>query len=406
MSGECCLQFASAVIAKKRADKITTLAKLSTPTTSAVSSPSLSVSLPSHFLQTKRTTSGGERVPVWLMRQAGRYMADFRKYSDKIPFRERSETPEIALELSLQPWRAFRPDGVIMFSDILTPLPALGVEFDVVKGRGPVISSPLRSLEQVAALRTLDDPASSLPFVAPVLQALRSEVGNASTVLGFVGTPWTLAAYAVEGKADKHCMETKKMMRRDPELLHSILEKLSEAMAVYVVHQIDSGAQVVQLFDSWAHHLSPGQYAEFSMPYSEKVIAAVKRARPDAPLILHANGGTGKLDQLCKTGADVVGLDWSTSMRAARAEAGDGATLAGNVDPMELFGGEAAIARAVERCLIESDNSGSARGRHILNVGHGVAQGTPEEAVGIFCELARRSAATLAEKSKAAAVAA
>ena len=137
-------------------------------------------------------------------------MADFRKYSDKIPFRERSETPEIALELSLQPWRAFRPDGVIMFSDILTP--ALGVEFDVVKGRGPVISSPLRSLEQVAALRTLDDPASSLPFVAPVLQALRSEVGNASTVLGFVGTPWTLAAYAVEGKADKHCMETKKMM--------------------------------------------------------------------------------------------------------------------------------------------------------------------------------------------------
>ena len=327
-------------------------------------------------------------------------MADFRKYSDKIPFRERSETPEIALELSLQPWRAFRPDGVIMFSDILTPLPALGVEFDVVKGKGPVIQSPLRSREQAAALRALDDPAASLPFVAPVLQALRSEVGGESTVLGFVGTPWTLAAYAVEGKADKHCMETKKMMRRDPQLLHSILARLSDAMAVYVVHQLDAGAQVVQLFDSWAHHLSPEQYAEFSMPYSERVVAAVKAARPGAPLILHANGGTGKLDQLCRTGADVVGLDWSTSMRAARREAGDGATLAGNVDPMELFGGEAAIERAVERCLVEADNGGGARGRHILNVGHGVAQGTPEEAVGIFCELARRSAATLAEKSK------
>ena len=349
---------------------------------------------------------GGERVPVWLMRQAGRYMADFRKYSDKIPFRERSETPEIALELSLQPWRAFKPDGVIMFSDILTPLPALGVEFDVVKGKGPVISSPLRSREQVASMRPLDDPSSSLPFVAPVLQALRSEVGSASAVLGFVGTPWTLAAYAVEGKADKHCMETKKMMRRDPSLLHAILEKLADAMSAYVIHQIDSGAQVVQLFDSWAHHLSPEQYAEFSMPYSERVVSAVKAARPNSPLILHANGGTGKLDQLCRTKADVVGLDWSTSMRAARAEAGDGVTLAGNVDPMELFGGEAAISRAVERCLLEADNGGRARGRHILNVGHGVAQGTPEEAVGHFCELARRSAATLGEASKAAVVAA
>lgn len=329
------------------------------------------------------------------MRQAGRYMADFRKYSDKIPFRERSETPEIALELSLQPWRAFRPDGVIMFSDILTPLPALGVEFDVVKGRGPVISDPLRSKEQVEAMRPLEDPSTSLPFVAPVLKALRDEVGGASTVLGFVGTPWTLAAYSVEGKADKHCMETKKMMRRDPALLHSILGKLSDAMATYVVHQIDAGAQVVQLFDSWAHHLSPDQYAEFSAPYSEKVIAKVKAVRPNAPLILHANGGTGKLDILTKTAADVVGLDWSTTMAAARAQAGDGVTLAGNVDPMELFGGEAAIAKAVERCLLEADNAGRARGRHILNVGHGVAQGTPEEAVGIFCELARRSAATL-----------
>jgi len=339
------------------------------------------------------------------MRQAGRYMADFRKYSDKIPFRERSETPEIALELSLQPWRAFKPDGVIMFSDILTPLPALGVEFDVVRGKGPVIANPLRSEEQVAAMKPLDDPTSSLPFVAPVLQSLRSEVGNASTVLGFVGTPWTLAAYAVEGKADKHCMETKKMMRSNPVLLHSILEKLADAMAVYVVHQVDSGAQVVQLFDSWAHHLSPEQYAEFSMPYSEKVVSAVKAARPNSPLILHANGGTGKLDQLYETKADVVGLDWSTSMKAARSAAGDGRVLAGNVDPMELFGGEEAIARAVERCLVEADSSGKARGRHILNVGHGVAQGTPEEAVGHFCELARRSATTL-ERSEKAVVAA
>lgn len=322
-------------------------------------------------------------------------MADFRKYSDRIPFRERSETTDIAVELSLQPWRAFKPDGVIMFSDILTPLPALGIEFDVVKGKGPVIAAPLRSRDAVAALRPLGDPDASLPFIRPILSTLRQEVGTASTVLGFVGTPWTLAAYAVEGRADKHCMATKTMMRRDPALLHALLAHLTDALVAYVVHQVDCGAQVVQLFDSWAHHLSPSQFAEFSLQYAEKVIAGVRAVRPDTPLILHANGGTGKLGLLSASAADVVGLDWATSMADARATFGTSRTLAGNVDPMELFGGEAAIKAAVEACLVDADAGGAARGRHILNVGHGVAQGTPEEAVALFCELARGSAGVL-----------
>jgi uroporphyrinogen decarboxylase len=143
------------------------------------------------------------------MRQAGRYMAAFREYSDKYPFRMRSETPEIAIELSLQPWRAFRPDGVIFFSDILTPLPALGIEFDVIKGKGPVIAEPLRSMDALRALRTLDDPSSSLAFTGETLAALRREVDGQGTLLGFVGTPWTLAAYAMEGKADRDCKQTK-----------------------------------------------------------------------------------------------------------------------------------------------------------------------------------------------------
>jgi uroporphyrinogen decarboxylase len=143
------------------------------------------------------------------MRQAGRYMAAFREYSDKYPFRMRSETPDIAIELSLQPWRAFKPDGVIFFSDILTPLPALGIEFDVIKGKGPQIATPIRSLEQVKQLKPLDDPSSSLPFVHEILSSLRKEVDGQSTLLGFVGTPWTLAAYAMEGKADRDCKQTK-----------------------------------------------------------------------------------------------------------------------------------------------------------------------------------------------------
>ena len=352
------------------------------------------------------------------------------RYSDRIPFRERSETPDIAVELSLQPWRAFRPDGVIMFSDILTPLPALGVEFDVIKGKGPVIASPLRrragvgswggvgarrlpqpapvlpgrrppppplylpSHDAVAALRPLDDPDAALPFIRPILAALRADVGPDAAVLGFVGAPWTLAAYAVEGKADKHCMATKTMMRRDPAMLKRILEHLAAAMGTYVVHQIDCGAQAVQIFDSWAHHLSPAQYAEFSAPYSEMVVAAAKAARPGVPIILHANGGTGKHALLAATGADVVGLDWGTDMGEARAVYGAGRVLQGNVDPMELFGPDAAIEAAVEAC-VRAAASGGAAGRHILNVGHGVAQGTPEEAVGLFCDLARRSGAWL-----------
>lgn len=329
-----------------------------------------------------------ERTPVWLMRQAGRYMAAFREYSDRIPFRQRSETADIAIELSLQPWRAFRPDGVIMFSDILTPLPALGIEFDVIKGKGPVIETPIRSTDQVTSLRSMDDPDSTLPFVGETLRALRAEIDGQTTLLGFIGTPWTLAAYAVEGKADRHCRQTKSMMYNNPALLHAFLAHLSDALGDYACYQIESGAQVIQLFDSWAHHLSPEQFAEFSLPYAERVMARVRAQYPHVPLIFHGNGGTGKhtlLAQQCS--ADVVGLDWLCNMADARATFGKGRTLQGNVDPMILFGKEAAIRDAVTRCLVQGGPQ-----RHILNVGHGVVEGTPEESVALFCELARQSA--------------
>lgn len=327
-----------------------------------------------------------ERTPVWLMRQAGRYMAAFREYSDKYPFRMRSETPEIAIELSLQPWRAFRPDGVIFFSDILTPLPALGIEFDVIKGKGPVIATPVRSMDAVRALRTLDDPTTSLAFTGETLSALRREIDGQATLLGFVGTPWTLAAYAMEGKADRDCKQTKTIMLHHPAVLHAFLEHLTQALITYVGYQIESGAQVVQLFDSWAHHLSPSQFEEFSLPYANRVAEAVRAKYPHVPIIFHANGGTGKLEEMRASNADVIGLDWATTMRAAKAALGPDHKLQGNVDPMVLFGPHDAIEAEVNKVLLEAGPRG-----HILNVGHGVVQGTPEESVGWFCELARRS---------------
>jgi uroporphyrinogen decarboxylase len=366
-----------AVVARRAAD-----AASPTPATAAAAAPLL--------LRAARGEAV-ERTPVWLMRQAGRYMAAFREYSDKYAFRVRSETPEIAIELSLQPWRAFRPDGVIFFSDILTPLPAMGIEFDVVKGQGPRIADPVRDAARVAALRPLASPADQgLAFTGATLSALRGELaGTGATLLGFVGTPWTLAAYSVEGKADKECRQTKLMMAHAPATLHALLERLTESIIQYASYQVASGAQAVQLFDSWAHHLSPSQFAEFSLPYANRVAEALKARHPDVPVIFHANGGAGKLGLLGGGGcsADVVGLDWSVGMAAARRELGGGTMVVqGNVDPMLLFAPEDKLVAETEACLLAAGPRG-----HILNVGHGVPQGAPERGVAAFCEAARAS---------------
>ncbi len=188
--------------------------------------------------------------PVWVMRQAGRYMKVYRDLRQKYPsFRERSENPELAVEISLQPFHAFKPDGVIMFSDILTPLPGIGIPFDIVESKGPVFEYPVRTQVQVEALTPLD-PEASLSFVREILGTLRQEVGVQATVLGFVGAPWTLATYAIEGKSSKDYSIIKSMAFSEPKILHQFLEKLADAIAVYVRYQIDSGAQVVQMFDS------------------------------------------------------------------------------------------------------------------------------------------------------------
>lgn len=331
---------------------------------------------------------------MWLMRQAGRYMAAFREFSDKYPFRMRSETPDIAIELSLQPWHAFKTDGVIFFSDILTPLPAMGIEFDVIKGKGPRIAEPIRSFDQVKGLKPLVDPDQSLPFVNTILSTLRKEVdseGN-TALIGFIGTPWTLAAYSMEGKADRDNKQTKIIMMHQPQVLHSFLSFLADQLITYACYQIESGAQIIQLFDSWAHHLSPQQFQEFSMPYAERVIQGIRAKHPNVPVIFHANGGTGKLEFMGPLTADVIGLDWAVDMAVARDTLGRSVKVQGNVDPVILFGPQQGIKEAVHKCLRQAGAKG-----HILNVGHGVVQGTPEENVAYFCDLARNSASIFQE---------
>ncbi|WP_193199491.1 uroporphyrinogen decarboxylase [Nostoc sp. MG11] len=326
-----------------------------------------------------------DRPPVWMMRQAGRYMKAYRDLREKYPsFRDRSEIPEVAIEVSLQPWRAFQPDGVILFSDIVTPLPGLGIEMDIAEGKGPVIFSPIRTQEQIDRLRPLE-PEADLPFIKTILQALRQEVGNKSTVLGFVGAPWTLAAYAVEGKGSKTYSVIKNMAFSDPTTLHQLLAKLADAIAVYMRYQIDCGAQVVQMFDSWAGQLSPQDYDTFALPYQQRVFQQVKQTHPDTPLILLVSGSAGVLERMAISGADVVTVDWAVDMAEARARLGKHVKVQGNLDPGVLFGSKQFIRDRILDTVRKAGNWG-----HILNLGHGVLPETPEENVAFFFETAKQ----------------
>ena len=320
-----------------------------------------------------------DRPPVWMMRQAGRYLPDFMKLKSP-SFRERSENPDLGIEISLQPWRAFQPDGVIMFSDILTPLPGMGIPFDIVESKGPVIDPPIRTKEQVDNLRPLD-PEESLPFIKTILNTLRAEVGNKSTVLGFVGSPWTLAAYAIEGKSSKNYAIIKNMAFSQPEILHSFLSKIADSIAVYVRYQIDCGAQVVQLFDSWAGQLSPQDYETFALPYQQQV----KQTHPDTPLILYISGSAGVLERMGQSGVDIVSLDWTVDMAEGRKRLGRGMKVQGNIDPGVLFGSQDFI-----KARILDTVRKAGRGGHILNLGHGVLVGTPEDNVRCFFETAKQ----------------
>ena len=332
-----------------------------------------------------------KRPPVWMMRQAGRYMKVYRDLKAKYPgFRERSENADLAIEISLQPWYAFQPDGVIMFSDILTPLPGIGIDFDIVESKGPLFNNPIRTQEQIDNLHPLE-PEKSLPFIKPILQSLRSEVGNKSTVLGFVGAPWTMAAYAIEGKSSKNYAIIKAMAFSQPALLHSFLTKIAEAIATYVCYQIDCGAQVVQLFDSWAGELSPQDYETFALPYQQQVVRQVKATYPDTPLILYISGSAGVLERMGRSGVDIISVDWTVDMAEARQRLGKEMKVQGNIDPGILFGSQEVIRERILDTIRKAGNQG-----HILNLGHGVLVGTPEDNVRFFFETAKQADRLLA----------
>ena len=326
-----------------------------------------------------------KRPPVWVMRQAGRYMKAYRDLRERYPsFRQRSEIPSIAVEISLQPFYAFKPDGVIMFSDILTVLPGIGIPFDIVENKGPIFESPIRTQTQVDDLTPLD-PSASLPFIAEILKNLRQEVGEKATVLGFVGAPWTLAAYAIEGKSSKDYTIIKSMAYLQPEILHQFLRKLTDAISIYASYQIDSGAQVVQIFDSWAGQLTPKDFKTFALPYLQQLVKRIKTKHPDTPLILYVNNSAGLLELMAESGIDVISLDWTVDMAEARLRLGEEIVVQGNLDPCVLFGSQKLIRDQILETITKAGNRG-----HILNLGHGILKNTPEENVAFFFETVKK----------------
>ena len=321
------------------------------------------------------------RPPVWMMRQAGRYMKIYRDLREKHPsFRERSENPELSYEISMQPYYAFKPDGVILFSDILTPLPGMGINFEIIESKGPVIEDPIRNLDQISKLKKLN-PTESLGFVGEVLQSLKREIKEESTLLGFVGAPWTLAAYVVEGKSSKNYSIIKSMAFREANILHKLLDHFADSIGEYLKFQIKSGAQVVQIFDSWAGQLSPKDYDTFAGPYQKKVVDIVKKEYPDTPIILYISGSAGILERMAKTGVDIISLDWTVDIKEAAERIPSKIGIQGNVDPGILFGSKESIKIRIDETFSKS------RGRkYILNLGHGILPGTPEENAKTFFE--------------------
>ncbi|MBW2726319.1 MAG: uroporphyrinogen decarboxylase [Deltaproteobacteria bacterium] len=322
-----------------------------------------------------------DRPPVWLMRQAGRYLPEYRRVREGVTFLEMCRSVERAVEVSLQPIDLVGSEAVIMFQDIFTPIPGMGVELDFAPG--PVLAEPIRSAEQVERLR-VPDPNESVPFVFEILQTLRRELeARQIPLLGFAGAPFTLAAYMVEGRGSKDFSTLKRMMYRDPKLLNALLDKLTECSVGYLNAQIDAGAQAVQLFDTWAGLLTAAEYREWVLPRHQEIAERIDRAR--APLILYINNGSHLLEASVESGADVLSLDWRVELAHAARTYGDRVALQGNLDPCALAAPPEQIAGMVRDL---ARDAAPARG-YIANLGHGCLPETPVEGVRAFTSAVR-----------------
>lgn len=315
------------------------------------------------------------RPPLWLMRQAGRYLPEYRDIRRHVTFLELCKTPGLAAEVTLQPIRRFGFDAAILFSDLLIPLEAMGLEV-VFTEQGPTLPAPIRGSADLSRLRVFD-PWEGTPFVYETIRRLRDTLGD-TPLIGFAGAPFTTATYAIEGKTGKHFIETKKLMQGEPETAHRLLATIEAATRAYLLAQVAAGAQAIQIFDSWVGVVSPEEWDEFVCGPTRTLIAAVKAT--GVPVIYFPNGATTLLDRIAKVDADIYSIDWRLSLAQARERLRAGgaphAALQGNLDPALLLGSPDRLSKQVARVLEQGGRTG-----HIFNLGHGIYPDTPLESV-------------------------
>ncbi len=311
-----------------------------------------------------------DRTPLWIMRQAGRYLPEYLKTRAQAgDFMTLCSTPDLACEVTLQPLRRYRLDAAIVFSDILTVPDAMGLGLHFEQGEGPVFARPVRTPDQVKQLAT-PDPETELRYVMDAIRLIRQELDGSVPLIGFAGSPWTVATYMVEGRGSKEYAHIKRLMHDGTPALHQLLDKITATTIDYLRAQIDAGAQALMVFDTWGGILSPANYREYSLAYMQSIVAAIGSSHADTPVTLFTKNGGLWLGEIAATGCACVGVDWTMDLADARTRAGEQTALQGNLDPGTLYGTPATIRRGVQQVL-ESYGTGH---RHIFNLGHGIHQ--------------------------------
>jgi uroporphyrinogen decarboxylase len=316
------------------------------------------------------------------MRQAGRYMVEYRRLREKHSILDLCKTPELATQVTLQPIDRFALDAAIIFADILLPLEPMGLSLEFAEGEGPIIHNPVRDRAAVDRLKVIDD--TELQYVMDAISLTRKMLADRVPLIGFAGAPFTLASYAIEGGSSRNYIHTKQMMYREPETWHRLMDKFARVITGYLRRQIKAGAQAVQLFDSWVGCLSAGDYAEYVMPHVQLIFEGLKHE--GVPLIHFGTGTTAILKAMRQAGGDVIGIDWRIPIDEAWAMVGYDRAVQGNLDPVTLFGPISEIERRVTDILRRA----AGRPGHIFNLGHGILPNTPVENVAATIDLVHK----------------
>ena len=328
-----------------------------------------------------------ERPPVWMMRQAGRYLPDYRVLRAKYGFFERCQTPELVCEITLQPVDQVGVDAAIIFSDILVVPQAMGMEVQLIESVGPLLPNPIKTVSDVDKL-TVPDVADALHYVFDALRLTKKELDGRVPLIGFAGAPWTLLCYMVQGKGSKTFDAAKAFCFTQPKAAHHLLQMITDTTIVYLKKQVEAGADVVQIFDSWGGLLSPNDFETFSLRYIRQIVAALKDV---CPTIVFAKGAWFALEEMSKTGASGLGIDWCISPKQARSWAGKNVTLQGNFDPAKLFAPIPEIRKSVHEMI---DAFGTQR--YIANLGHGILPNIPVDHAKAFVDAVKEYALEMA----------